>query len=208
MQISLLISSGDGPEEYRQAVAHIVARMNEEAEALGLAMNACFDGPKARPASVIVVLEGVAAEKMAAQWLGTVLWRQKSKLRPEHRRANWFVGVFALDQPAADTVRIDPAEVRFSSFRAGGPGGQHQNTTDSAVRAEWRGITAVSRDERSQHRNKAVALQRLQFLVDQRAAQSEADAKRRANLMHKKLQRGAARRVFQGDMFVERRCES
>ena len=205
MQVSLLISSGDGPEECKQAVAHVLARMSAEAEAMGIAMNVCLDGPEQRPASAIVVLEGMGAEQLAAQWLGTVLWRQKSTLRPGHRRANWFVGIFALDQPKPDAVRIDPAEVRFSSFRAGGPGGQHQNTTDSAVRAEWRGIAAVSRDERSQHRNKAVALRRLQFLLDQRAAQTEAEAKRRANMMHKELQRGSARRVFHGAAFDERR---
>ncbi len=205
MQVSLMISSGDGPEECRQAVAHVVTRMSEEAEALGLAINACFDGPRQRPASVIVALEGTGAEKLATQWVGTVLWRQKSTVRPGHRRTNWFVGIFALDQPKPDAVRIDPAEVRFSSFRAGGPGGQHQNTTDSAVRAEWQGISAVSRDERSQHRNKAVALQRLQFLLDQRAAQTDAESKRRANMLHKELQRGAARRVFHGETFMERR---
>lgn len=204
MQISLLISSGDGPEECRQAVAHVVARMAAEAEVLGVEMNVSLAGQNGHPSSAIVLLDGVGAQDIATAWLGTVLWRNKSKLRPEHRRANWFVGVFALEPPPKCVEPIAMAEVRFSSFRAGGPGGQHQNTTDSAVRAEWRGIVAISRDERSQHRNKAVALERLQYLIDLGDVQNRAEAKRKGNLLHKALERGAARRIFQGERFVEK----
>lgn len=54
-------------------------------------------------------------------------------------------------------------ECRVEVFRAGGPGGQHQNTTESGVRLTHlpTGIRVVAREERSQHRNRAVALQRL-----------------------------------------------
>lgn len=52
---------------------------------------------------------------------------------------------------------------RIETFRAGGPGGQHQNTTESGVRLVHlpTGVRAVARDERSQHRNRALALARL-----------------------------------------------
>jgi len=55
------------------------------------------------------------------------------------------------------------AECRVETFRSGGPGGQHQNTSDSGVRLvhEPTGIRVVARDRRSQHRNRALALQRL-----------------------------------------------
>lgn len=51
----------------------------------------------------------------------------------------------------------------METFRSGGPGGQHQNTTESGVRLVHQptGITAVARDERSQHRNRLLALRRL-----------------------------------------------
>ena len=54
-------------------------------------------------------------------------------------------------------------ECRVDTFRSGGKGGQHQNTTDSGVRLTHRpsGIVVTARDERSQHRNKALALERL-----------------------------------------------
>ena len=55
------------------------------------------------------------------------------------------------------------AECRVETFRAGGPGGQHQNTTESGVRLVHlpTGVRVVAREERSQHRNRAVALRRL-----------------------------------------------
>jgi len=55
------------------------------------------------------------------------------------------------------------AECDVTTFRAGGPGGQHQNKTDSAARLMHRpsGIVVVCRSERSQFVNKQIALKRL-----------------------------------------------
>ena len=52
---------------------------------------------------------------------------------------------------------------RVDTFRSGGKGGQHQNTTESGVRLthEPSGIVVTARGERSQHRNKTIALDRL-----------------------------------------------
>lgn len=57
------------------------------------------------------------------------------------------------------------AECDVETFRAGGPGGQHQNVTDSAVRLRHRptGLTVTSRAQRSQHLNKMDALRRLRI---------------------------------------------
>ena len=55
------------------------------------------------------------------------------------------------------------AECRIETFRSGGPGGQHQNKTESGVRLTHltTGITVTARESRSQHRNRQIALARL-----------------------------------------------
>jgi ribosome-associated protein len=69
------------------------------------------------------------------------------------------------------------AECRVDTFRSGGKGGQHQNTTESGVRLTHHpsGIVTTARDERSQHRNRALALKRLR----RRLGQARRKTKRR-----------------------------
>ena len=65
--------------------------------------------------------------------------------------------------PIPDSDDALLAECRVETFAAGGPGGQHQNRTESAVRLVHlpTGIRVVAREERSQHRNRVRALERL-----------------------------------------------
>ena len=67
--------------------------------------------------------------------------------------------------PEADEVEVDINEndLRIDVYRAGGPGGQCVNTTDSAVRTTHRetGIVVVSRESRSQYRNRQLCLSKL-----------------------------------------------
>jgi peptide chain release factor len=200
-QVYLLVSAGGGPMECRLAVGHVLARMRREAEGLGVDVSYSTDDKA--PDSALIALAGAGSRLMAVDWIGTVQWRQASQLRPGHRRANWFVGVFDLPSPTSGPGSIPLAEVQFSSFRAGGPGGQHQNTTDSAVRAVWRSFSAVSRDGRSQHQNKAKALERLQALVQAAKAEALAGSRADAHARHRQLERGNPKRVFIGPDFVE-----
>ena len=72
--------------------------------------------------------------------------------------------------PIPDTEEGLLAQCRVETFRSGGKGGQHQNTTDSGVRLihEPTGVRAESRSDRSQHRNKAIALGRLRTKLEKR----------------------------------------
>jgi protein subunit release factor A len=62
------------------------------------------------------------------------------------------------------------AECDVTTFRASGPGGQHRNKRESAVRLKHRptGIVVVATERRSQHQNRAVALERLAIRLARR----------------------------------------
>jgi ribosome-associated protein len=69
--------------------------------------------------------------------------------------------------PESDEELLRECEVE--TFRSSGPGGQHVNKTESAVRLRHlpSGVVVSSQQERSQHRNKAIALQKIRKKVDQ-----------------------------------------
>ncbi|MBX3631613.1 MAG: peptide chain release factor 1 [Acidovorax sp. SCN 68-22] len=83
-----------------------------------------------------------------------------------------------------EAIKLNPADLRIDTFRASGAGGQHINKTDSAVRVVHlpTGIVAECQDGRSQHSNKAKALQVLQARIQEkerseRAAKEAAERK-------------------------------
>ncbi len=90
--------------------------------------------------------------------------------------------VAVMPEPdATEAVKLNPADLRIDTFRASGAGGQHINKTDSAVRVVHlpTGIVAECQDGRSQHANKAKALQVLQARIQEKE-RSERAAKEAA----------------------------
>jgi len=77
-------------------------------------------------------------------------------------------------------IEIKPEDLERETFRSGGPGGQHQNKTESGVRYRYvpTGLAAESRNERSQHKNAAVALALLKsklYAIEEAKRQAEVE---------------------------------
>jgi peptide chain release factor len=154
--------------------------------------------------SALLALESADAESFAASWEGTIQWIAKSPCRPNHKRKNWFVAVEMF--APVEHPQWSLAELRIEAMRSSGPGGQHVNKTNSAVRVTHlpTGTTVVAREERSQHQNRRLALARLAQILNRRDADAEDETRRKRWEQHAELERGNPVRVYVGLEFKRR----
>ena len=207
----LQLSASTGPDECCLAVAKALQVLLTECAQAHVVPSVLEQMPGDRAGtwrSVLLVLDGANAAALAQRWRGSVQWCCPSPYRPTHRRKNWFMGVEVFQvSPAQATDDLKDQDLRFDTLRASGPGGQHVNKTDSAVRLTHlpTGLSVKVQTERSQHANKRLARALLQHKLHQLASEVADGARAARRLQHYTVQRGSPVRVFSGPDFQEGR---
>ena len=206
MAILLQISANTGPAECCLGVAKLLAHLERKARAGGLALTLIEEtalGSTALPQSVLVALEGeeTACRRFAAPYAGTILWVCPSPLRPRHPRKNWFLDVALFAEPPLGFG----SEVRLETMRSSGPGGQHANKTETAVRATHvaTGLSVKVGGSRSQASNKAAALALLDAKVREHVERAADETRAQRSLRHRARAGDLVAKRFVGSDFTE-----
>mgnify|MGYP000501247098 CR=1 FL=1 len=201
-EVVLHLTSGQGPRECRWVIAQLAAAYAREAEAHGVACKV-LEGFEDYPSSLLMRVSGDQAPAFVAGRIGTVLWIGDSPFRPGHNRRNWFVGVAIAPEPdLVPDLKAD--DIDYQTLRASGPGGQHVNKTDSAVRATHRptGLVATAQEQRSQHANRKLARLKLAMMIEEQRGASRDQARRSQWSLNQQLERGNPVRTYKGARFT------
>ncbi|MEL7147241.1 MAG: peptide chain release factor H [Bacteroidota bacterium] len=168
-QIFIHVTAGRGPAECCWVAAQVLKRLITNCEDLKLGYKVVERqaGPEnGTISSALLQVSGPRVATKLAGWKGTVQWIGKSKFRKFHKRKNWFIGVSFFE--IAKDLKMKHQDLDYDTFRGSGPGGQHRNKVETAVRVTHRptGISATSTEYKSQVQNKKEALKKLALAFD------------------------------------------
>lgn len=204
-EIYILFTAGRGPMECRLAVQGIQNKFKKhlDSEKVTYEVVSQKKGQLSKSIETIVFKVFTTEKDIVELWIGTILWICKNPIRRFNKRKNWYIKCQKISFPKQMETNIK--DVVVQAYKASGPGGQHRNKVETAIRITHvpTGVMVTASDGKSQAQNKKKAYQKLETKLKTR----NDDILKGYNLEQWtnqiQIERGNPSKIFRGPKFLE-----